>query len=231
MVLNSAFKWGAFSVNNGTLRLGNVDVLRSGPLNGGAAGTVDMNGFNQSSPRLEGAVNITNSKANNVTLALNPTGAGPQHFHTGAITGNISITMQGEGLQGLGGPTASTYTGTTTVGDFTVLRTTSNTALGSTNAATILRTGSILQIWNSDLGFEPIVIDGGANRVQLQDRGIIRGPITYAGGHVDLNVDANSGVANSSIQLLGESRATSPSQSSARQTASCSVAITRLRAA
>jgi autotransporter-associated beta strand protein len=200
--LNGSVKWGAFVVNNGLVKLGASNVLSAGAVNGAASGTIDINGFSQNLPRLEGAVNITNSRTNLTNLFLNPE-TGALNLHTGNITGAINVDISGGGTQGIGGPTASNYTGLTTISGFTTVRTTSNTAFGSTAQGTVLDNGW-LNLWNADLGNEAFTISNGSSLIQFFDRGTIRGPITYGGGYIDLIVDANSGAAGSSISLLGD---------------------------
>ena len=202
LVLNSGGgQWGALAVNEGVLRTGAPGILNGGAINGAAAGTIDLNGFSQALRRLEGAVNIANAGAQ-ATLNLRPE-IGALNVHSGVISGNIDVLIDNAGgpggTQGLGG--ANTYNGVTTVRNAT-LRTENNRALGSTNAGTVLDQAN-LNLWNADLGFEPITISPNSNLIFMSDRGIIRGPINYAGAGVDLLIDANSGAAGSSIQLLG----------------------------
>lgn len=186
--------WGNLIANAGTIRLGAADLIPYGSQISGTAGTLDLNGFSQSTiGRLNGGFNVINSGAGPVTLTVSPA-AGADGAHTGTISGDISLIVN-SGLQGLAG--ANSYTGTVTVNSGGTLRTQNPTALGTTTAGTTLN-GGALSLWANDIGDEPITVtDFGG---ELQDRGRIGGPIALGTGA--LRVNANSGVAEP-ITLAG----------------------------
>jgi fibronectin-binding autotransporter adhesin len=77
-------------------------------------GTFDLNGNNETVASLAGTGTVTNSSATAATLTINIAGAAQ---FDGVLSGNLALTKAGAGTETLGGTTANTFTGTTTVND------------------------------------------------------------------------------------------------------------------
>jgi len=108
---------GATSVTAGTLRVGaaaglpvNTDVTLS------ASTTFDLNGFSKTINVLSGSGNVLLGAGTLTAGAANGTGT-----FSGVISGTGGLTKSGSGTLTLGGATANTFTGTTTVNDGTLL--------------------------------------------------------------------------------------------------------------
>ncbi len=109
-----------------------------------AAGTLDLNGFNQTAVALSGssvnAAAVQNSGAGTNTLTLNTSGS---NSYNGTVSGNINLTVGGNGTQTISG--ALSYTGDTKVnsGTLSIL----NPTLGLADTADVLvSTGALFDL-------------------------------------------------------------------------------------
>jgi autotransporter-associated beta strand protein len=140
---------GDTTISTGILRLGAAGVLPEGTgkgnvvLNGGtaAAGTLDLNGFDETINGLSGSSNtvlgqvVNNAAGTTKTLTVGANGA--TSTYSGLLLNNtgtggiLALTKTGSGTLTLGGSSANTYTGLTTASNGTLhLNKTSGNAVG-----------------------------------------------------------------------------------------------------
>jgi fibronectin-binding autotransporter adhesin len=141
--------------------LGYTSLAKDGP---GALIVVNSNSFIGGTFISNGVVQLgdggTNGSLagdilNNSSLVFNRSDAAGSS--RGNISGTGSVEQRGSGKFTLGG--ANTYTGVTTV-TTGILATASGTALGDTNAGTIVADGATLDVNSQNLGAEPFTVTG-----------------------------------------------------------------------
>ena len=127
--------------SNGTIRLGAANQFAGDTtfLTVNSGGVFDMNGFNETLA-IQGAGSVTLGGG---TMTINPTGT---DTFSGGISGAGGIVKTNTGTQILSGN--SSYTGTTTVGQGVLVAASAN-ALGATNGATTINTGTALHLSNT----------------------------------------------------------------------------------
>ncbi|MCL2761453.1 MAG: autotransporter-associated beta strand repeat-containing protein, partial [Desulfuromonadales bacterium] len=101
---------GATTINSGTLQAGTADTITdSGQVTVNAAGTLDLNNYDQQINKLTGTGTVTNTGATLITLTENNATASDSTTFDGTITGPTALTKVGAGTLTLTG--ANSYTG------------------------------------------------------------------------------------------------------------------------
>jgi len=198
----------AVNVAEGTLRLGNTNVLPTttaltlGTPSSAISGAVNINGNSQTITSLAVAGTGTNnrifSSATGGLVTLNQATSTNSNF-SGilglASNDGFGLTKSGDGSLILSG--ANTYTGATSIGAG-VVNIRSNTALGTTGGNTsVAATGAALEIQGGITSAEPLsligsgISTGGALRNISGDNSVI-GAITLGTGGARVNSDADT---------------------------------------
>jgi autotransporter-associated beta strand protein len=124
---------GNTTISNGTLRLGINNALPATSVFAGAAGTLDLGGFNQLLTGVDGYLGVVTNSGVASTLTVNLTTT--QNFG-GTLAGPANFTVQGGGRLYVSGTTSPGYTGNVIVSNATVL------------VQGTLTTGGLIQVFN-----------------------------------------------------------------------------------
>lgn len=137
---------GPTTVNGGVLLAGSTSAFGNGSaMNVGAAGTVRLDGFNNSLGSLAGTGNVENANATTVTLTLGTDGTSTVFggiLRDGAGGGALSLVKTGTGIQTLSGADIS-YTGSTTVAGGTLNLAGSQGSALATSSITVAGGGTL----------------------------------------------------------------------------------------
>jgi autotransporter-associated beta strand protein len=192
-------------VRNGTLKLGTNNIIPNANtipgstgwliLDGGpTAGTVDLNGYNQTVNALSGLAgtvlsHITNSAASGtnvltINTAVNAGYAGVISDNTNS--GRIALVVEGAGTNTLSG--ANTYSGGTTVNAPATLQLGAATSLGT--GMTTLMGGTLGATANLLLYGNSLTVPAGTNGT-INMTGMMKLPALYGAGTLAINVNDN----------------------------------------
>jgi autotransporter-associated beta strand protein len=196
---------GDTTISAGILKIGNASALPSstykGNVNLSAAGTLDLNNFNQTINGLTGSGLVTNNSGNSILTV----GANDQ---TAAFTGNIQDGLGTIGLTktGIGSLTLSgnnTFSGATNISTGTVTLG-SNTALSAASTLTIGNAGAL------DLNGRVIAIDGLAGTGSLTNNSATAVTLTTgsSGGSGTFGGTINDGVGTIALTKTGSGTVT-----------------------
>ncbi|KRC81475.1 autotransporter-associated beta strand repeat-containing protein [Sphingomonas sp. Root241] len=190
---------GTVTVNNGTLQVGSASAL--GTLTGVTVngGTLDLNGFGQVFPTLNGTGGQVALGSANLTI-----NAAVNSSYAGSITGTGGLTKAGAGIQTLSG--ASTYIGDTTILGGTLAL---NFAPAGGPASDIISSASTLNMSGGALTVTGAT--GEANTQSFDGLNItagnnIIGAISGAGGSMTVNlgdINRTSGLINFNLPSSG----------------------------
>jgi autotransporter-associated beta strand protein len=170
---------GNTTISNGTLRLGINNALPATSVYAGAAGNLDLAGFNQLLTGVDGYLGVVTNSGVASTLTVNLTTT--QNFG-GTLAGPANFTVQGGGRLYVSGSSSPSYTGNVIVSNATVL------------VQGTLTTGGLIQVFNGGtLGGT-----GALGNVQVNSGGTYS-PGFSPGTQLVVSLTLNGGLFNETI--------------------------------